>query len=183
MGSIPPLFQADGIVAHEATLDDGLALDTLFEGCADFFDLTTGLPPGPAEVQSLFLALPAGKRYHDKWVISLIGRTGDLIGVMDVVRDYPDPETWWVGLMLLHPEQRGRGVGARIFRSFMHWAASHGAERVCLAVKEQNEMAYRFWRRMGFEVVDTRPPKRLGAKLSVVKVMQRETAAAAVDSP
>lgn len=64
------LFQADGIVAGIVVPDDGPALVALFKDCADFFELTTGLPPGPAEVQSLFTALPEGKTYRDKQVVS-----------------------------------------------------------------------------------------------------------------
>jgi GNAT superfamily N-acetyltransferase len=169
------LFNADGIEATEAIPDDGPALQSLFEDCADFFELTTGLPPGPAEAQSLFIALPEGKTYDDKRVISLFTEAGRLVGVMDVIRDHPKPDAWWLGLVLLHPAYRRRGVGTRIVRSFMSWVTAAGAKEVYLAVKEQNEMAYRFWSRMGFTVVEVRPPKGLGAKESATTVMKRET--------
>ncbi|SRR5713101_6121409 len=169
------LFRADGIEAAEAMPDDGPDLQALFEESSDFFDLTAGLPPGPAEVQSLFAALPEGKTYDDKHVISLFTKPEGLIGVIDVVRDYPVPGSWWMGLMLLRPAMRGRGKGGIVFRSFMEWAAAGGARDIYLSVKTQNEGAFKFWSRMGFEVAETRPPACLGARDSVVVVMRRGT--------
>lgn len=166
------LFQANEIEASEATSDDGPALQSLFEECADFIELTTGLPPAPAEVQSLFTALPEGKTYDDKVVIRLLSKTDGLVGVMDVVRDYPELEAWWLGLMLLRPDLRKLGRGNLVIRSFMEWAAANGAKWIYLAVVAQNVGARRFWDRMGFDTVETRPPARIGARVSVVIVMR-----------
>ena len=169
------LFRADGIEADEAVPADGPGLQSLFEQSSDFFELTTGLPPAPAEVQSLFVALPEGKTYDDKHVISLFSKPHGLIGVIDVVRDYPEPGSWWIGLMLLRPSLRGRGMGSRVFRDFVDWAAGRGARAIYLSVKTQNAGATRFWRRLGFQIEETRLPARLGARDSVVVVMRRET--------
>ena len=170
-----PLFHSEAVAAIPATPDNGPSLQALFEDCPDFFALTTGLPPGPAEVQSLFTALPQGKTYDDKYVISLFDPLAELIGVMDVVRDYPNRGEWWLGLLLLHPDHRRRGNGRRIVESFVEWVAAAGGNEISLAVKQQNELAYRFWLAAGFHEVGRRPPARFGARISTAIVMNRKT--------
>ena len=78
--------------------------------------------------------------------------------------------------MLLRPALRGRGMGTIIFRAFVEWAAAHGARDLFLSVKAQNERATRFWNRMGFTTVETRPLARFGAKDSIAVVMRHELA-------
>jgi GNAT superfamily N-acetyltransferase len=177
MGQRTPLFRVDGIEAIEAKPDDAAGLQALLEESSDFFELTTGLPPGPAEVQSLFTALPGGKTYDDKHVIALVSRSEGTVGVIDAVSDYPANGSWWLGLLLLRPRARRRGTGTLVFNAFTDWAAAHGARDIYLSVKAQNEGAIRFWSRLGFVSVETRPPARLGAKESVVIVMRRQLVA------
>lgn len=42
------------------------ALAEHFDRCTDYFETVFGHPPGPAERQSTFIALPEGKTYEDK---------------------------------------------------------------------------------------------------------------------
>ena len=46
--------------------EDGPIVQALPERCADYFEIVTGLLPGPAEAQSLFTDLPPDKTYADK---------------------------------------------------------------------------------------------------------------------
>lgn len=137
-------FHADAIEASEAEPDDAPELQALFEESHEFFELTTGFPAGPAEVQSLFTSLPAGKTYRDKHVIALRSHEEGLVAVVDAIRDYPDAGSWWMSLLLLKPSVRGRGMGTVVFHAFMDWAAAHGARRIWLCVKAQDEAAARF---------------------------------------
>jgi len=96
-------------VALAAIPEDAPALQKLFEASADYYELTMGLPPGPAEGQNLFMQLPEGKNYEDKHVISVLTDSGKFIGVLDLIRNHPEPGTWWLDSRILVMTRRLTG--------------------------------------------------------------------------
>lgn len=96
-----------------------------------------------------------------------------IIGVLDVIRDYPASGGWFVGLFLIDPMYRQQGLGRKMYQAFEQWAMRRGARQIGLGVVEQNTRAYDFWQRLGFEEQERRPPKRYGNKENVVIVMKR----------
>lgn len=127
-------------------------LQAFYEECRDYFELATGAPPGPDEAAALLHALPRGKGADDKFVIGLFDAPGHLVGVLDVIRDYPGPRAWYVGQLLFGPSSRGRGLGERVYRRLQDWVRAEGGAALHLIVTESNPRALQFWRRMGFEV-------------------------------
>jgi GNAT superfamily N-acetyltransferase len=151
-------------------------VQALLERGADYSELVMGLPPGPAEAQSLYIDLPPGKGYEDKCLLGIYAAEQRLVGVFDAIRHYPESGEWFIGLLLLEPEQRGQGLGARIYRVFAQWAGTQGAQGIRLAVLEQNVKGERFWLRLGFEELEREPPRRRGALVSGSIVMRRAVA-------
>lgn len=168
---LPPI--GDDYTLRYLTPDDGPAIQQLCERSGDYFDVITGLPPGPAEAQSLFVALPEGSSYEDKALIGVFAPTGTLIGVMDAVRNAPEPGEWWLGALLLDPEWRNRGLGARLYHAFEWWAGAMGAQGVHLSVVEPNMRALKFWQRLGFGEIERHPPHLFGAKVSATLILRR----------
>ena len=82
-----------------------------------------------------------------------LSRDGDLIGALDLLRDYPEPDDWYLGLLLIEPRARGAGLGARVFVSLKGWVEAQGGRAIRLAVQDQNQAGARFWIRMGFQPV------------------------------
>jgi GNAT superfamily N-acetyltransferase len=152
---------------------DTAALQALFEACADFSDLVEGEPPAPTAAQDAFTDLPPGKTLDDKFLIGVFDPAGILVGVLDVIRAYPQPAAWFIGLLLLHPSSRGHGLGEIVCRAFEGWAAAQGAREIGLAVVEANVSGYRFWSRLGFVPIRTTPPRVFGRKTHAVIYMAR----------
>ena len=146
-------------------------LQALLEKCADYSQLLTGAPPPPSSAASLLVDCPEGKTPGDKLVIGLFTEPQDLIGVLDAIRDYPAPDDWWLGLLLLDPAQRGQGLGQRVYQSFERWAGQREARCIYLGVIEQNQGAYRFWRKAGFEPLHSQPARHFGQVEQVVITM------------
>ncbi|MEQ8221930.1 MAG: GNAT family N-acetyltransferase [Candidatus Eremiobacterota bacterium] len=167
------LFEGESYFVRHLESEDGDDIQSLCENCSDYFELVTGLPPGPSEGQNLFFSLPPGRDLSDKIFAGIFDRNEKLFGLMDVIRDYPQAGVWHVGLMLLHPEKRGKGLGRDIYKSFEKWARNSGANTIRLGVAEQNEGAVKFWTRAGFDVVEKRKPEKTGNKMSVIIVMTR----------
>jgi GNAT superfamily N-acetyltransferase len=127
-------------------------LQAFYEGCADYLELVTGQPPGPNEAAELLGSLPRGKGHEDKFVIGLFDAPSHQVGVLDVIRDYPKPGEWYLGLLMFVPTWRGHGLGERVYRRLEEWVRELGGRTLHLIVQEQNPGALRFWQRMGFEV-------------------------------
>jgi GNAT superfamily N-acetyltransferase len=135
---------------------DLAGLQALLDRCADYFLTAEGRPPRPTEAQDLCTTLPAGTSADDKHLLGVF--CGELRGVVDVIRDWPRPRTWLLGLLLLDPRDRGRGVGAAVVAALDRWAASAGADRLRVAVVEANPRALCFWRSLGFSAVPALGP-------------------------
>jgi GNAT superfamily N-acetyltransferase len=148
--------------------EDAAILQSLLERCADYSLLVTGSSPGPSAAASLLADRPEGKNLRDKLVIGLFTETQSLIGVLDAVRDYPAPDEWWLGLLLLDPPHRGQGLGQRIYQAFESWAVKQGARSIYLGVVEENRDAYRFWQKLGFTPVQKQPARHFGNMEHVV---------------
>jgi ribosomal protein S18 acetylase RimI-like enzyme len=135
-------------------LDDGRQeeLAAFYQECRAYFELITGEPPGPEEAHELLHSLPRGKSPQDKFVIGFFDAPGHMVGVLDVIRDYPTPGDWYLGQLLFGPSSRGRQLGERVCRRLEEWVRAQGGKAIHLIVQEQNPDALRFWRRMGFEV-------------------------------
>ncbi|MBI6547183.1 MAG: GNAT family N-acetyltransferase [Cyanobacteria bacterium NC_groundwater_1444_Ag_S-0.65um_54_12] len=153
--------------------EDGPILQALCENCTDYFELITGLPTAPSEAQSLFVALPEGKDYDDKVIVGLFDHQQRMIGVLDAIRGYPSPTTWYLGLLLFEPSQRQRGMGREAYLAFERWAAEAGAHRMRLGAVTQNPRGIRFWQQLGFTEVLKRRIKQ-GVLESECLVMERE---------
>jgi GNAT superfamily N-acetyltransferase len=135
-------------------LDEGRAgeLQSFFESCRDYFELVTGQPPARDEARDLLRSLPRGKEHEDKFVFGLFDAPGHMVGVLDVIRDYPRAGEWYLGLLLFEPTLRGRKLGDRVYHRLEDWVRAQGGTALHLVVEEVNPGALRFWQRMGFAV-------------------------------
>lgn len=153
------------------------ALESVLEEAPTYFQSVTGTPPGGAEAQSTFTALPPGKTYDDKFVWGLY--SGDaMIGCADVIRGYPVRESAVIGLLLLaEPWQRrglGRAFAALLERRIASWPE---IERLRLGVVASNPGALAFWRKLGYrETGEVKPsgPGFVGEVIVLEKPVARE---------
>ena len=140
--------------------DEMAALQRVLEAAPTYFHTVTGLPPGSAEAQSTFTALPPGKDYDDKHVWGLYA--GDeMIGCADVIRGFPVRNKAMIGLLLLAENWQRRGFG-RAFALLVEQIIARWPEIAMLriGVVEQNVGALAFWRKLGY--VETGEVKATG---------------------
>jgi ribosomal protein S18 acetylase RimI-like enzyme len=155
----------------EAGTSDLAALQELHLRCADFVEATTGHPPRDDEAARLLALLPPGRTLADKEVLGL-HRDGEMVGVVDLLRGYPSPTDWYVGLFLLSPEARGAGLGTAVVDEIVERVVAEGGRALHLIVREDNLRAFAFWRRHRFELIDRRL-QDLGSKKNFVFKMVR----------
>jgi RimJ/RimL family protein N-acetyltransferase len=142
------------------------ALQRVLEGAPRYAELITGAPPGPADAQSTYSALPEGKWYDDKFVFGIYCGA-DMVGCADLIRGYPDPHTAWLGLLLVAEAFERRGFGSAACRELEAVIRSWGScQRIRLSVVRVNAQALRFWRKVGFAPTGETKPYRYGALVS-----------------
>ena len=151
---------------------EGPALQRLLERCADFEVLMSGSPPAAEAAQELLEACPAGHPLNKKLVFGP-ERDGELIGALDLLRDYPETNDWYLGLLLFEPQSRSGGLGERVVAALRAWIASQGGRAIRLAVHDVNEDGARFWIRMGFQPCGTAVQERDGRTEPVTRMELR----------
>ena len=171
MKGSPPIL--DDYKLIYLTQDEEPQVEALLQRCADYLDLVAGMEPSRELARDLLTALPPGKEREDKMLLGVFAEAGELVGLLDVVRNYPEPAVWFLGLLLLEPAQRGQGLGEKLYGAFERWAQTLGAKEIRLSVAEQNEAAFRFWQRLGFLERERQAPSLFGAKESVFILMNR----------
>ena len=149
------------------------ALQRLFEACADYAMIVEGEAVSPTAAQEIFQSVPAGRSLNDKFLYGLLNRKGEIVGILEGMRNYPDETTWWIGLLMLAPEIRGRGLGRKLIQGFFEYVRSEHGQAIMLGVVEDNHGAYRFWEHFGFELVNRTEPRPFGKKIQKVFVLRR----------
>lgn len=130
---------------------DLASLQTLFDRAADYFEIATGRGPARDEAPRAFVAGPPSKSVNDKRVIGAFTREGALIGVLDALMDWPAEREWTMGMLLLDPDHRGRGLGGALLDAYERWAAAAGAGGFRTALVGHHERGIRFLEARGYE--------------------------------
>ncbi len=168
----PPIVSP--LIARAFEERDTAALHAMFESDPAYFELTQGAPPGPREVDSLITALPPdGERgYEDKFLFVL--HDGEAVaGVVDVIRDYPAPATWYLGLIFLVPTQRRKGYGRAVLRGLYTWVAAQGGTALRLGVVEGNASARWLYASEGFVFQAAHEPDLTVKRVRRILVLER----------
>ena len=173
----PVAFWAGAHSVHYLTPDDIPQIQSLLERCQEFWWITEGrgVPADAASVN--FTDAPPN---YDPSRITFLGvysPAGRLVGFLTTPPDYPQPGDWYIGLMVLDPDVRGKGLGEAVYRAFEAWVASAGGKRILLAVVDDNPRGRNFWDRMGFKPLRAVPPRVHGKKTQGMVEMVRRISA------
>jgi len=168
-----PIFQGTDWCAFDIAPADLVALQGLCERSADYFERITGLPPGPSEAHSLYIARPESAAPEQKFLLGIAAIDERLIGVLDAIRDYPEPGVCTLGLLLFEPDARRCGLGRAVMRGFAAWS---GAQTFELGAAESDAGAQAFWRKLGFAPLEARMV-RLSNNRTMPFAVMRATAA------
>ena len=151
-------------------------LQRVLEAAPSYFLSVTGLPPGNAEAQSTYTALPADKTYADKFLWGLYAGES-MVGCADVIRGYPVRDKAVIGLFLLGQSWQRRGLG-RAFAALVERVIGAWPEIECLRlnVAVSNPGAHTFWHKLGYREtgeVKPAPPGFIGAMRVMEKPLHR----------
>jgi hypothetical protein len=95
---------------------DEPVLQGLLEECEDFNILSDGQPTQLQAAQDLLTGTPPSRSVEDKLVFGIWDQLL-LVGVIDLFKDYPRENIWWLGLLVLTPFSRRSKLG----RAALDW--------------------------------------------------------------
>ncbi|MEU7414299.1 MULTISPECIES: bifunctional GNAT family N-acetyltransferase/class I SAM-dependent methyltransferase [Streptomyces] len=132
------------------TPDDGPALQDLLERCDDYSRLNFGIPTGAADAQSQFLE---GLQHVPEQRKHLMGChvDGRLVAAADLLEGHPDDRTAALGMLVVDPEWRDRGLGTAILLGLGSALSGRGVRRLRVDCHvSENTRAVPLLRRLGF---------------------------------
>lgn len=132
------------------TLDKLKMIEVLNVKCSDYYLLHDGVLPSKKEALEIFDSLPPGKVCEDKFTLGIYKSTNELIGVIDIVKNFPVNGEWMLGLLLIEPEERGNGLGKLTHEALVQWAITLGMKSFRIGVIEDNYRGKKFWSDMGY---------------------------------
>lgn len=97
-------------------------------------------------------ALPPGKSYEDKFYFGFFDGE-NLVAVMDLIQDFPEKRTVFIGLFMMDMQYQGKGIGSKIIHDCICCFRECGFEAVRLGVDIGNPQSFSFWRKNGFTTV------------------------------
>lgn len=142
----------------------------LYCQCDDYFQMAEGKVADGSNVKELFEELPPGKQMQDKEIYGLF-QQGVMMGVVDLVKDYPEKGEWIIGLLLLDPSVRNKGLGRAAHKTILEHSLDQGAEKLRVGVLEQNNQGLSYWTKLGYKEISRTEKRPFGDKESVVIVM------------
>lgn len=100
------------------------------------------------------LFVPPGFEMERKFYVGFF--EGDkLTAVMDFLYGYPDDACAFIGFFMVRQGLQGRGVGSRIAARAFEYLKAQDIETCRLAIDGGNPQSKHFWRKNGFDVVNT----------------------------
>ncbi|OIJ12852.1 hypothetical protein BKP35_09790 [Anaerobacillus arseniciselenatis] len=77
-----------------------------------------------------------------------------------------------MGLMLMDPHYRSKGLGEGLFSSFKQWIETNDFSEIRLGVLIENHRALKFWRKLGFKEFKRVPDYEIGNKKTTAIAMR-----------
>ena len=87
------------------------------------------------------------------------------------VADFPEKGEWIIGLLLIHPNARGMGLGRAMHNEIKKFVKNQGGKKLRIGVMEQNVDALVFWSKIGYKQTKITETRKFGIKESKVVVM------------
>lgn len=140
------------------------AVASLYNEIEEYVVFETGGPPTEATITEFFEGRPSSVPISQKLLLAIQTAENRDIGLVEIIRGYPESSDWYIGFFVLAPQYRTAGMGKTALDLVIASAAAEGAKRILLCVLEGNPRGRSFWEREGFVYHRTAPPYNAGTQ-------------------
>lgn len=95
-------------------------------------------------------ALPPRTTYDDKYYIGFY-QEDCLVAVMDLILNYPNTDTAFIGFFMMNKAFQGKGLGTEVIEECFKNLKAEGYQHIRLGFVKGNPQSEAFWRKNGFE--------------------------------
>jgi RimJ/RimL family protein N-acetyltransferase len=163
-----------GVSLSPVLPSDVADVQAVIESDPAYAERVTGLPPGPADAQSLLMMRPPDVPEEHKVVLG-IRRETELVGLVDLVRGYPEAEVAYVGLLLVRGDLQGQGIGRSAHEALLAWVRDWPeVRRVRLAVVATNRAVEAWWESLGYRPVGPPVPYSYNTLVTTARRFERQ---------
>lgn len=94
--------------------------------------------------------LPKNKTPDEKYFVGYFEKD-KLIAVADIVENYPETGTIFIGFFMVEKSIQGKGIGSEMISDFVAYAKLENYKKIRLAWVKGNPQAEHFWTKNGFK--------------------------------
>lgn len=125
-------------------------LGTLFEQESDF-------SPSASKQRRGLSSILAQRSLGRLFVLTVDRKVLGMVSLLFTVSTAEGGKVAWLEDWVVHPEQRGRGLGTRLLRAAVDWARKDGITRITLLTDPDNVRARGLYLRHGFTTSPMQP--------------------------
>lgn len=146
-------------------------IDKVFEVCKSNQLYYKYCPPQVTveSIKSDMKALPNNKSYSDKYYIGFF-KSSVLIAIMDLILEYPNTDTAFIGFFMMNKKIQGNGIGSSIIEEVSNFLKSEKFIHIRLGYAKGNPQSEYFWVKNKFKKIGLEVP----TKDYIIVVMQKE---------
>ncbi len=135
----------------------------------DFFQLCEGKS---CSADELLQACPSTSNIKtDKFVLGIY-KDKTLIGIMDLIQNYPKNGVWTIGYLLIHPKYQGHEIGSNFLRDLQICLKNDKVLKLRCVVQSQNPKALCFWQKNNF-VIEKEIQQDLGKLINRTFILEK----------
>jgi len=144
----------------------------LAKKCKDYSLLVNG-DENSWNTQEFLTSLPPNSNLDNKFSLGIYINS-KLIGIIDLIKDYPQEKSWWLGLLLFESKYRGRGIGHEVLKNIENMIQDEKGNTLALGVIESNNRALKFWKSQSFKINRITSPKKFINKEHKIIIMTKK---------
>jgi len=151
--------------------EDICHIKSLCERSKDYFFMDQGVEPNELTAIEILESLPPKIQKEDKHVIGYFDKEKGLVALVDLIKNYPTLKEWTLGLLLLDPSFRKKGIGAQIHKKIVSWISAQNGTSIRIGVLENNK-AVNFWEKIGYHSISNSVLKRENKEERMILIME-----------
>lgn len=158
-------FESGRLTVQRLGSGDEAVLQEVFEKAGDYFLRITGHPAPEPDAAAREIGSCIATPGRDVALLSLHAEAeaeAEPVGVLGWWHGNPEPDVTLLGMLMLVPERRGRGLARDALAALEAWEAQRGVHRLRTAVAAGNYREHALLRALGFDEMPIRDHVALG---------------------
>lgn len=130
-------------IVKQFTQADISTIYTLCKGNPTYYKYM-GIEPTLENIKAVLTQLPPNKSMENKFFLGFY-KTNQLIAILDLITEYPNTETAFIGWFMLNKEFQGIGIGTKIITELLSFLKKENFCYVKLGYIKGNQESKNFW--------------------------------------